>query len=173
MEQTGRVAGRLSDWISLGVLASWVDQDAVGDAVEAAGKTARRKGGKLPPQVMVYFVMALALFADEDYEEVWARLAETLADWGGFGDDQALVTTGGITQARQRLGEEPVRETFARVAAPVATLDTAGGVPRDLAEDEHRRAGVGRPGHGGERGRVRLPGHREWRGRLRFPRSGS
>jgi hypothetical protein len=66
MAETGRVAGRLSDWISMGVLASWVDQDAVGDAVEAAGKTARRKGGKLPPQVMVYFVMALALFADED-----------------------------------------------------------------------------------------------------------
>ena len=75
---------------------------------------------------MVYFVMSLALFADEDYEEVWARLTETLADWGGFDGDQALVTTGGIAQARQRLGEEPVRETFAQVAAPVATLDTAG-----------------------------------------------
>ena len=126
MEQTGRVAGRLSDWISLGVLASWVDRDVVEDAVEAAGKTARRRGGKLPPQVMVYFVMALALFAEEDYEEVWTRLAETLADWGGFGGDQALVTTGGITQARQRLGEEPLRETFAQAAAPVATLDTPG-----------------------------------------------
>ncbi len=45
--------------------------------------------------------------------EVWARLTETLADWGGFGDDQALVTTGGIAQARQR-------ETFAQVAEPVA-----------------------------------------------------
>ena len=120
------MAGRLSDWVSLGVLASRVDRDAVDDAVEAAGKAVKRKGGKLPPQVMVYFVMALALFADEDYEEVWARLTETLADWGGFGDDQALVTTGGITQARQRLGEEPVRETFAQVAEPVATLDTAG-----------------------------------------------
>jgi hypothetical protein len=75
---------------------------------------------------MVYFTMTLALFADEDYEEVWARLAETLADWGGFGDEQALVTTGGITQARQRLGEEPVKGTFELVAVPVATLDTPG-----------------------------------------------
>ena len=56
MEQTGRVAGRLSDWISLGALASWVPRDEIEDAVEAAGKTARRRGGKLPPQVMVYFV---------------------------------------------------------------------------------------------------------------------
>ena len=47
-------------------------------AVEATGKTAKRKGGKLPPHVMVYFAMSLALFAEEDYEEVWARLTETL-----------------------------------------------------------------------------------------------
>jgi len=56
--------GRLSDWISLGVLASWVPRDAVDDAVEAACRGAKRKGGKLPPHVMVYFAMALALFAD-------------------------------------------------------------------------------------------------------------
>jgi Insertion element 4 transposase N-terminal len=74
---------------------------------------------------MVYFVMALALFADEDYEEVWTRLTETLADWG-WDRTQAEVTTGGITQARQRLGHEPVKETFAQVAEPVATLETAG-----------------------------------------------
>ena len=59
MTQTGSVAeGRLSDWISLGVLASWVPRDAVDDAVEATGKGAKRKGGKLPPHVMVYFAMA-------------------------------------------------------------------------------------------------------------------
>jgi hypothetical protein len=107
------------------VLASWVSRDAVEEAVEETGKTAKRKGGKLPPQVMVYFVMALALFADEDYEEVWTRLTEALADWG-WDRSQASVTTGGITQARQRLGHEPVKATFTQVAEPVATLETAG-----------------------------------------------
>ena len=34
---------------------------------------------------MVYFVMALALFADEDYEEVSARLTETLRGLGLLG----------------------------------------------------------------------------------------
>jgi hypothetical protein len=159
--QTGGVAeSRLSDWISLGVLASWVPRDEVEDAVETAGKTAKRKGGKLPPQVMVYFVMALALFAEEDYEEVWARLAETLASWGGFGDDEALVTTGGITQARQRLGFEPVQGTFDLVAAPVATLDTPGaflgdwrkmsidGLEWDLPDTPANAAEFGYPGTG-------------------------
>jgi hypothetical protein len=170
MTQTGGVAeDRLSDWISLGVLASWVDRDAVDDAVEVTRKTARRRGGKLPPQVMVYFVMALALFADEDYEEVWARLAETLADWGGFGGDQALVTTGGIAQARQRLGEEPVREAFTQVAAPIATLDTAGaflgtwrkmsidGLEWDVPDTAANAGAFGYPGTGKEGTRAAFP----------------
>ena len=131
MTQTGSVhhPDRLSDWISLGVLASWVSRDAVDDAVEATGKTAKPKGGKLPPQVMVYFVTGLALWAGEDDEEAWAKITETLADWGGFGGDQALVTTGGITPALQRPGHEPVKERFGQAAAPVAALDTPGAFP--------------------------------------------
>ena len=86
MAQTGLVAGgRLTDWISLGVLASWVPRDAVDDAVEATGRGAKRSGGRLPPHVMVYFAVALALFAEEDYEEVMARLAETLRGLGLLG----------------------------------------------------------------------------------------
>jgi hypothetical protein len=128
MTQTGVVAGgRLTDWISLGVLTSWVPADAVDDAVEVTGRGARRRGGKLPPRVMAYFVMAMALFADEDYEEVAARLAGTLADWGGWDESwEAAPTSGGITQARQRLGAEPLEELFGRVAGPVADLDTGG-----------------------------------------------
>ena len=60
------IAGRLTDWVSLGVLAAFVPRDAVDDAVAAAGKQARRSDGKLPPHVMVYFAMAMALFADDD-----------------------------------------------------------------------------------------------------------
>ena len=118
--------GRLTDWISLGVLASWVPRDAVDDAVEVTGRGARRGGGKLPPHVVVYFVMALALFADEDYEEVITRLAGTLQGWGCWDDGWEVPTSGGICQARQRLGPEPVEELFGQVAAPVAEEDTIG-----------------------------------------------
>src|SRR2546430_806620 len=87
MTQTGSVAGgRLSDWISLGVLASWVPRDAVDEAVEATGKGAKRKGGELPPHVMGYFAMALALPAEEGYEGAWARPSGTPAGWGGRDD---------------------------------------------------------------------------------------
>ena len=128
MTQTGVVAGGgcLTDWISLGVLASWVPRDAVDEAIEETGKGAKRAGGKLPPHVMTYFVMALALFADDDYEEVAARLTETLQGWGCWDDSWEVPTSGGITQARQRLGHEPLKELFSQVAAPVAEEDTRG-----------------------------------------------
>ena len=118
--------GRLTDQITFGVLASSVPRDAVDDAVAAAGRQARRRDGKLPPHVMVYFAMAMALFADDDYEEVAARLAGTLAPWGCWDDSWAVPTSGGITQARQRLGHEPLTKLFGSVAVPVADLLTRG-----------------------------------------------
>jgi hypothetical protein len=126
MAQTGMVDGRLTDQVSLGVLASWVPRDAVDDAIEVTGRGARRAGGKLPPHVMVYFVMALALFADEDYEEVATRLAGTLQAWGCWDDGWEVPTSGGICQARKRLGPGPLEELFGQVAEPVAEEDTAG-----------------------------------------------
>ena len=133
MTHNGVVAGggRLTDWISLGVLASSVPRDAVDEAVAAAGKGARRSDGKLPPHVMVYFAMALALFAEEDYEEVATRLTETLASWGCWDDSWSTPTSGGITQARKRLGPEPLELLFEKVAGPVAGGLTRGAFLRD------------------------------------------
>jgi hypothetical protein len=117
---------RLTDWISMGVLASSVPRDVVDEAIAVTGKQAKRSDGRLPPHVMVYFAMALALFAEEDYEEVAARLTETLASWGCWADRWAVPTSGGLTQARQRLGYEPVKELFGQVAVPVAEELTRG-----------------------------------------------
>src|SRR5690348_11139998 len=107
--------GRLTDQICLGVLASSIPRDMVDDAVAVAGRGAKRRDGKLPPHVMVYFAVAMALFADADYEEVAARLAGALASWGCWDASWAVPTSGGITQARQRLGYEPVEGLFGRV----------------------------------------------------------
>src|SRR5256885_5631273 len=109
MTQTGVVGdGRLTDWVSLGVLARSVPRDAVDDAVAVTGKGARRAGGKLPPHVMVYFVMALALFSGEDYEEVAARLMQVLRGWECWGGGWEGPTSGGITQPRQAPGAAAV-----------------------------------------------------------------
>ena len=126
MTQTGGVADRLSEWISLGVLASWVPRDAVDEAIEVTGKGARRKGGKLPPHVMVYFAMALALFAEEDYEEVIVGLTQTLASAGGRMTRVISVSVTGAGSGGD--GGIPTRaERFVTVAA--LSSPAAGGSP--------------------------------------------
>jgi hypothetical protein len=122
----GRSGASRTDLISLGVLAASVPREVVDTAIAARGRSARRAGGKLPPHVMVYFAMALALFADEDYEEVMVRLSETLASWGCWEQDWTVPTSGGITQARARLGSGSMRQVFETVAVPVADALTRG-----------------------------------------------
>jgi hypothetical protein len=81
-QNAGAAERRWADLVSLGVLASSVPRDVIDDAVAAAGRQAKRSDGKLPPHVMVFFAMAMALFGDDDYEEAAARLAGTLGTWG-------------------------------------------------------------------------------------------
>ena len=158
----------LTDLVSLGVLASRVPRDAVDDAVGAAGKAARRRGGKLPPHVVVYLVMALALFADEDYEEVAERLTGALRSWGSWDRRWEPPTKGAITQARQRLGPEPVAGLFSQIAEPVAGLDTEGaflgpwrlmsvdGTELDVADTPANREAFGAGANDGAFPKVRL-----------------
>ncbi|MCY0924454.1 IS4 family transposase [Streptomyces sp. H27-G5] len=110
----------------MGLLTVSVSRDVVDEAVAVHGRQARRSDAKLPPRLMVYYVMALALYADEDYEQVLAHLTERLADLGGWRREWVLPTSGGITQARQRLGSAVVAEVYERIAHPVADQLTVG-----------------------------------------------
>jgi len=116
------LAGRLTDHVSVGLLAAAVPRVVIDDAVAEFGKGAKRSDAKLAAQVMVYFAMAMALFADEDCQEVLTRLAEVLTDWGRWDAGWECPGSGGITQARERLGADVVREVFERVAQPVAGM---------------------------------------------------
>lgn len=98
----------------------------VGDAVAGHGRADRRAGGALPAGVMLYYTVAMALFADEDYEGVFDRLAEPLSWLGGLDAEYETPTSGGIAKARARLGAAPVREVFEQVAVPVAETETPG-----------------------------------------------
>jgi hypothetical protein len=163
-QNAGVAAGaRWVDQISLGVLASSVPRDVIDDVVVACGRQAKRSDGKLPPHVMVYFAMAMALFAEGDYEEVAARLAGGLGSWGCWDARWGAPTSGGITRARERLGYEPLRDIFAQVAVPVADQLTRGaflgawrlmaidGFEWDAPDTPGNAAAFGYPGGGKDR----------------------
>jgi len=116
---------RLTDRISLGVLAEVVPRDVIEDVLTETGRREQRTR-LLPAHVMVRFCQAMCLFFDDDYEEVMRKLVGSLKSMDSWRDNWRVPTTSAITQARQRLGVEPLRELFERTAAPVAGRGTRG-----------------------------------------------
>ena len=91
-----------------------VSFDLVDAALENARATQRRVRA-LPSRVVVYLLLAGALFADLGYRQVWGRLVAGL--------DPATVAAPGssaLSQALRRIGVAPLRELFALVRGPAA-----------------------------------------------------
>lgn len=76
--------------------------------------------------MVVYYVLALTLFFDEAYEEVLQKLVNGLRFLRSWPADWTAPSTGAISMARTRLGEEPLKELFHRVAVPMARPGTRG-----------------------------------------------
>lgn len=115
----------LPDKIALGVLTRLITRELVDDVITATRRGEQRKR-LLPARVVVYFVLALALFYGDSYEEVMRKLAQGLSFLAIWRREWHVPTASALAQARERLGSEPLRELFERVAAPCAQLSTAG-----------------------------------------------
>jgi hypothetical protein len=101
-----------------------VPRHVVDEVLAETGRVQKRTRS-LPAHVVVYFVMALALFAD-GYEEVVRKLVAGLQFLRVWSPRWTVPTTAALSQARTRLGEAPMRALFERVAVPVARAGTPG-----------------------------------------------
>ena len=68
---------RITDYISLGVIAHWFPRHAVDRVLRDCGRASRRQRD-LPAPVMVYYVIALALYMQSSYREGLRCLLEGL-----------------------------------------------------------------------------------------------
>jgi len=106
---------------------------------------------------MAYFAIGMALHSEGSYEDVLGLLCDGL--WWSSGEEPPkLPTKSAIFQARVRLGFEPVRALFERVAVPLAGPDTPGvwlagrrvvaidGFCLDVADTVDNDEWFGRPG---------------------------
>jgi Insertion element 4 transposase N-terminal/Transposase DDE domain len=127
LEAEGGNSGRssLTDAIGIGTLTRLVPRELVDEVVLSHRRKEQRKN-KLPARVVVYSVMALALFYGDGYEEVMRKLASGLEYIGTWRREWEVPTPGGLCQARQRLGPEVMRELYERVSVPCAMRSTAG-----------------------------------------------
>jgi hypothetical protein len=115
----------LPDKIALGVLTRLITRELVDDVLTATGRREQRRR-LLPARVVVYFVLALALFYGDSYEEVMRKLVQGLSWLAVWKKEWRVPSSSALAQARERLGSEPLAELFDRVAVPCAELSTAG-----------------------------------------------
>jgi hypothetical protein len=148
---------RISDHVTLGVLTTTVPAGLIDAVLADTGRQSRRQR-RLPARLVVYYVMALALYAQASYGEVLRCLLEGVRWLHRRGADLTLADKSAITKARTRLGPAPLKELFARVARPLAEPDTPGawyrgrrlvrldGTTIDLPDTPDLEARFGRPG---------------------------
>jgi hypothetical protein len=115
---------RLTDHISLGVLTAQVPIELVEQVLFETERVSQRERD-LPAHVMVYYVIALALYADVSTREVLRCLTEG-ARWLGDPTATTMPSKSGISQARTRLGAAPLEALYREVVRPVATDGTPG-----------------------------------------------
>lgn len=81
----------------------------------------QRRVRDLPSRVVVYLLLAGALFADLGYHQVWARM---IAGLDGLA--VAVPTAGALAQARRRIGVAPLQALFDLLRGPAAGLSVKG-----------------------------------------------
>ena len=149
---------RITDYISLGVVTKVFPPERIRAALAASGKQSVRQRD-LPAQVVVYYVISLSLYMSSSYREVLRCLLEGI-QWLVKPSATAIKVTGhsGISQARTRLGWEPLRLLHDELVKPIAVTATKGawyrdrrlvsidGSTLDVADEKSNDEAFGRPG---------------------------
>ena len=148
---------RITDYISLGVIAKFFPAERIHEVLKQTNRASIRERD-LPAHVVIYYVIALALYMRSSYREVLRCLLEGV-QW--LLDPSAKVKVAGksgISQARSRLGAEPVKKLYAAIVAPIAEKRTKGawyrqwrlvsldGSTLDVADTAENEKAFGRPG---------------------------
>ncbi len=147
---------RITDYISLGVIGKVFPMEKVKAVLGQTGKTSQRQRD-LPAHVVVYYVIALALYMQVSYREVLRCLLEGLQGLAAPGATLRVAGKSGISQARTRLGAAPIKALHDQVVKPIAGKRTKGafykrwrlvsldGSTMDVADTRENEAAFGRP----------------------------
>jgi len=145
----------IPDLISLGFLGAFCPPATIDAVLEETDRLEQRTR-LLPSRMVVYYVLAMALYASEGYRELYRLLVEGLR---ALDPSLPIVVPqkSAFSKARERVGSTPLRRLFDEIAVPMAQPSTKGAwyrrwrimsldgstleVPDTLANDEH----FGRP----------------------------
>lgn len=148
---------RITDYISLGVITKTFPLQRVRAVLAATGKASQRERD-LPAHVVVYYAIALALYMHSSYREVLRCLLEGVQWLLDPAVTLKVAGNSGISQARTRLGWEPLRQLHDEVVKPIAVAATKGawyrglrlvsvdGSTLEVADEAANDEAFGRPG---------------------------
>jgi hypothetical protein len=148
---------RITDYISLGVIAKFFPIEKIRDVLKETNRASIRERD-LPAHVVIYYVIALALYMRSSYREVLRCLLEGVQWLLDPSVKVKVAGKSGISQARSRLGAEPVKKLYAAVVGPIAEKRTKGawyrqwrlisldGSTLDVADTAENEKAFGRPG---------------------------
>jgi len=153
---------RIADYISLGVIANSFPPEAIRSALEKTDKASVRQRD-LPANVVIYYVISLALYMRASYREVLRCLLEGVQWLLDPRVPLKVAGKSGISQARSRLGWEPLKELHDELVRPIAVPRTKGawyrewrlvsldGSTLDVADERGNNKEFGRPASTGGR----------------------
>jgi hypothetical protein len=121
MARTKAVLGagaRLSDFLAASLLARVVPAGVVHAVLDEHGCNSQRVRS-FPAVAGVYYCMALSLYPEAAYEEVFAVVAQGLA-WASGAAEPTLVSKSSISGLRSRIGSAPLRDLVGRCCVPMA-----------------------------------------------------
>ena len=156
---------RLSDYLSVGVIAQIFPLPAVRAALEECNRRSQRQRS-LPAEVMVYYVIALSLFRSVSAREVLRCLVDGLR-WMASSMPVRVSGKSSISRARTRLGTAPFQALSRAHVGVVAEPQTRGawyrclrlvafdGSTLDVPDETENRQEFGLPGAG--RGQAAFP----------------
>lgn len=148
---------RITDYVSLGVLTKTVPLTTVHRVLASTSRGSIRQRD-LPAHVVVYYVIALALYMQSSYREVLRCLLEGIQWLENPSTKIKVAGKSGISQARTRLGWEPLRQLHDEIVRPIAVKETKGawyrgwrvvsldGSTLDVADGRANEEAFGRPG---------------------------
>jgi hypothetical protein len=115
---------RLADKLTFAQLHRYFPTSIVRDSLEKTQRATKRTR-ELPNEFMTYYPVMLCLYRDVSQQEVLRVMADGLHWLLGLKDFK-ITGKSGISQARARVGSEPLIDVFARCAKPLAKPGSEG-----------------------------------------------
>jgi hypothetical protein len=150
---------RFSDTISFAVISRFIPCDKINKILDRTGKNTKRNR-LLPSHIMIYYIIALGFYFESSSRDVLRFLLDSLRDLLPKESWIPTACKSAISQARTRIGKEPLIMLYDEIVQPIATENTEGayyknrllvvldGSTIEVADTEENTQYFGKPKYG-------------------------